>query len=38
MLQKSIWICPYEVTKETEEILRKYNLDPHVKLFLIEEI
>ncbi|MCK5084703.1 MAG: hypothetical protein KAQ64_03545 [Candidatus Pacebacteria bacterium] len=38
LLQKSIWICPYDVSKETEFILRKYSIDPYVKLFLIEEI
>ncbi len=38
MLQQSIWICPYNVSEETELILGKYSLDPYVKLFLIEEI
>ena len=38
MLQQSIWICPYNVQKETEFILRKHSLDPYVKLFLIKEI
>jgi len=38
MLQKSIWVCPYDVSKETEGLIRKYSLDPYVKLFLIEEI
>ncbi len=38
MLQRSIWICPYDVQKETEFILRKNLLDSYVKLFLIEEI
>ena len=38
MLQQSAWICPYDVLKETEAILRKYSLDPYAKLFLIEEI
>ena len=38
ILQQSIWICPYDVSKETEFILRKHSLDPYVKLFLIEEI
>ena len=38
MLQQSIWVCPYDVSKETEFILRKHSLDPYVKLFLIEEI
>ncbi|MCK4592667.1 hypothetical protein KAT63_04490 [Candidatus Parcubacteria bacterium] len=38
LLQKSIWVCPYDVSKETEFILRKYSIDTYVKLFLIEEI
>jgi len=38
MLQQSIWICSYDVSKETEFILRKHSLDPYIKLFLIEEI
>jgi len=38
MLQQSIWICPYDVQKETEFILRENSIDPYVKLFLIEEI
>jgi CRISPR-associated endonuclease Cas2 len=36
-LQQSVWVCPYNVLKETEAILRNYSLDQHVKLFLIEE-
>ncbi|MBT9171409.1 MAG: CRISPR-associated endoribonuclease Cas2 [Actinobacteria bacterium] len=38
MLQKSIWVCPYDVTKETEEFLRIHSLDSYVRLFLIEEL
>ncbi|MBI4652769.1 hypothetical protein HY750_00755 [Candidatus Kuenenbacteria bacterium] len=38
ILQKSIWVSPYDVLKETEEIIRKYSLDSYVKLFLIEEV
>lgn len=38
MLQQSIWVCPYDILKETEGIIRRYSLDPYVKLFLIEEI
>ncbi len=38
MLQKSIWVCSYDVSKETEGIIRRYSLDLYVKLFLIEEI
>jgi hypothetical protein len=37
-LQKSIWVCSYDVIRETEEIIRKYSLDEYVKIFLIEEI
>lgn len=37
-LQQSVWVCPYDVLRETEAILRKYSLDQYVKLFLIEEI
>jgi len=38
ILQQSIWVCPYDVFKETEILLRKYSIDPYVRLFLIEEI
>jgi len=38
ILQKSIWVSPYDVFKETEEFLRRYSLDRFAKLFLIEEI
>lgn len=38
MLQQSVWVCPYDVLKETEAVLRKYGLDGYVKLFLIEEM
>ena len=38
ILQQSIWISPYDVFKETESFLRKYSIDPYIKLFIIEEI
>ena len=38
LLQRSVWVCPYDVGKETEEFLREYSIDPYVKLFLIKEI
>jgi len=38
LLQKSIWVCPYDVLKHSEEIIRKYDLEDEVKLLLIEEI
>jgi len=38
MFQRSVWVCPYDVLKKTEALLRKYSLDQYVKIFLIEEI
>lgn len=38
MLQQSVWVCPYDVLRETESLLRRYSIDPYVKLFLIEEV
>lgn len=38
MLQQSVWVCPYDVFKETEAVLRRYSLDPYIKSFLIEEV
>ena len=38
MLQQSVWVCPYDMEKETEQFLREYSIDPYVKLFLIKEI
>ncbi|NQU83006.1 MAG: CRISPR-associated endonuclease Cas2 [Parcubacteria group bacterium] len=37
-LQKSIWVCPYDVFKKTERMISSYSLDPYVRIFLIEEI
>lgn len=37
-LQDSVWICPYDVEKETEHTIREYDIDPYVKVFLIEEV
>jgi hypothetical protein len=37
MLQKSVWISPYDVQQETEFFLRRNNLSRYAKLFLIEE-
>jgi len=37
-LQRSIWICPYDFLKETEQVIRQYALDPYVQIFLIKEI
>jgi len=37
-LQQSIWICPYDVLKDTQELIKHFKLGPFVKLLLIEEI
>ena len=37
-LQDSVWVCPYDVFKETERFIREYDLDDCVRLFLIKEI
>lgn len=37
-LQNSVWVCSYDVEKETENIIRRYALDPYVKVFLIGEL
>ncbi len=37
-VQDSVWVCPYDVEKETEVFLQKNSLDPYVRIFLIEEI
>lgn len=36
--QKSIWVCPYDVLKELEEIIRILSLDKFVRIFFIEEV
>lgn len=37
-LQHSVWICPYEVSEETEKIIREYHLEKYVKVFIIGEL
>jgi phenylacetic acid degradation operon negative regulatory protein len=37
-LQKSIWVCPYDVEKETKILIKKYNLKPFVELLLVKKI
>jgi len=35
--QKSIWISPYDILKEIQEIIRNLAIEKNVKIFLIEE-
>ena len=37
-LQQSVWVCPYDVQKATERLIRFYSAEPWTRLFLIEEI
>jgi len=37
-LQQSVWISPYDIRKDLEEIIRIYSLDKFVRIFLIKEI
>ncbi|MBZ9571765.1 hypothetical protein KJA15_00265 [Patescibacteria group bacterium] len=37
-LQKSIWVCPYDVLEEVQGLIVKYDLEKYVKTFLIEEL
>lgn len=36
--QKSVWVSPFDVKKQLEEIIRFYGLENYVRIFLIEEI
>jgi CRISPR-associated endonuclease Cas2 len=36
--QKSIWISPFDVFNQLEAIIRSFNLEKYVKIFLIEEV
>ncbi len=38
MFQQSVWITPYDVSENTEQLLQLHSLDQYVKIFLIEEI
>lgn len=37
-LQKSVWVSPYDIQKQLEEMIRFYDLENYVRIFLIEEI
>jgi len=36
--QQSVWVCPYDVLKETESTISQNSLDSYVRIFLIEEV
>lgn len=37
-LQKSIWVCPYDVLKETKDLIKRHNLKLYVELLLVKKI
>ena len=37
-LQGSVWISPYDVLEKTETLVRGYEIDDYVRIFLIDEI
>jgi hypothetical protein len=37
-LQKSVWVCPYDVLKVTQKLIKNYKIDRFVRLLLVEEI
>jgi len=37
-LQRSIWVCPYDVLKLTQRLVKNHKLDRFVRLLLVEEM
>ena len=37
-LQKSIWVCPYDIEKETKELIKRYFLKEFVEILLVKKI
>ncbi len=37
-LQKSIWVCPYDVLRETKELIKRYRIESYVELLLVKKI
>ena len=38
VLQHSVWVCPYDVSEKTEQLLQLHDLERYVKIFLIEKL
>lgn len=36
--QKSIWVCPYDVLKETQNLIKKLSIEQCARLLLVEEM
>ena len=37
-LQESVWVCPYDVIKDTWQVIKNYKLERFIRLLLVEEI
>lgn len=37
-LQQSVWVCPYDIQKQLEIVMRVYELEDYTRIFIIEEI
>ncbi len=37
-LQKSIWVCPYDVLETTQQLIKYHKLERFVRLLLVEEV
>ena len=37
-LQKSIWVCQYDVLKETKDLIKRYKLNSFIELLLVEKV
>jgi len=37
-LQRSIWVCPYNVLEPTQQLIKYHKLDRFVRLLLVEEV
>lgn len=37
-LQQSVWICPYDVLKETQTLVRYYSIESYIRLLLVQEM
>ncbi len=38
MLQRSIWVCPYDKYEDTQKVSSALNIQSYIRIFLIEEI
>jgi len=37
-LQRSIWVCPYDVLEETKNLIKRYKLEAYVEILLVNKI